>query len=847
MGLKNCLASAREQGEITAAEEKALGDEFDARFAQLKNGMSEDLAKARARQDLEKALRAQAIEKKRQADLMEARRVGIKTYLQGYRDRSGNANVYEGAMALLSHYGFRGVSSVRGRAEAIVAGAHKNLDQVMFAFARKGLLGRRANRALVGDFVKELHGEASGDATAKFLAKSVSQVFEDLRQRFNAAGGAIGKLENFGLPHRHKRLAVKAATRRQWKADITEWLDPARMTNPVTGQPVGAAGLDAALDHVYTSIVSNNRAHLTPTAARRGLGALANQRQDERFLVFKDAASWEAYNRKYGEGDVIQAVFNHVNGLARDIAAMEMLGPNPAAMVEYLKQVTALEIGKREADLPTLAAEAKFVKASSAKYADHRIDSLWQALRGRPEVVAGLAGTTANIKNLMTGALLGSTSILAGSTDPFIAAASRRLAGLPVTVTVGKMIGMLKKSSREEIISSGIVWDEYLHVMQDELRFAGPELGSEWSRYIADRGVTWSGLKPLTTGRKLVEARAWQRHIGSEVAGKTFDQLDPRFRTALEGFGVTPEHWGIWRGAVDPGGFVTARSIEAKGGAVQYLDMRQGALSSPDHVAEAKALAHRAAAEKLSEVIHSWQERSVPSGTPNTRSGVAFMPRGTVPGELLDYFLQFKSFGLSFTAMQLEAMGEMAAARGGGKGFRTGLGYFAALTIPLTLGGAVYMQIKSLLDGKEPESMNPVDNPSFWFRASMQGGGWGLFGDFLKSTENRHGQSMLEGLAGPGLSFIGDTLGLTVWNTVELLMQKETNAGRETRRYLQRYTPWIASHWATRGAYNRVVLDNLQWLTDPKADKSFKAQVSQAKRNGTPFVVQPGALTPLSR
>jgi hypothetical protein len=844
MGLKDCLISAREQGAISKDEEKQLADAFDERFAQLKNGMSEDLAKAKARQDLEKALKAEAIEKKRRADLTEARRLGVKSYLQGYRNRAGEPDVFEGAMALLSHYGFRATSSVRGRTEAIIAGAQKNLDEVMFSFQRKGLLGRRANRALEGDLVKELHGEASGDATAKQLARAISAVFEDLRQRFNAAGGAIGKIDNFGMPHSHDRLKVKRMGRAAWKREIADLLDPAKMKNPVTGQAIGPAGLDKALDHVYTSIVSSNRAHLTPSATRHGQGAIASQRQDERFLVFRDAASWESYHRRFGKGDVIQAVFNHVNGMARDIASMEMLGPNPSAMVEYLKQVTALEIGKREADLPSIAAEAKLLNTSQAAYADYRIDSLWQSLRGRPEVVSGAAGTTANIKNLLVSAQLGATVILAAMTDPFIAAASRKLAGLPMTMTIHKMAANLKGSNRREIIRSGVIWDEYLHVMNDDLRFAGPAVGAEWSRWLADRGVTWSGLKPLTTGRKLVEARAWQSHI-ADMSGKNFGDLDARFRTALDGFGVTPAQWDIWRKSVDPAGFVTPRQIELNGGQVQYLDMKAGALASPAHAAEAKALAHREAAEKLAEVITSWSERSVPSGTPNARSVVTgATPRGTIPGELIDYMLQYKSFALSFTAMQLEATAEMAAMRGGGKGFSSGLAYFASLSVMLTLGGAAYLQIQGLLDGKKPESMNPVDNPGFWLKAGLKGGGFGLFGDFVKSNENKFGQSPIEALAGPGVAFIGDIGTLTLGNAMLAATGEDTKFARESRRFLGRYTPVIASHWATRGAYNRLVLDNLQWLTDPEADKSFKAQASRAKKAGTPFFLAPGALTP---
>lgn len=851
MGLKDCLVSAVDQGAITKEEASFLGDEFENRFAQLRNGMSDDAAKAKARQELEMDLRAEAAEKKRRADLTEARRIGVGNYLKTYRDRSGKANVYEGAMALLSHYGYRATSSVRGRTEAIIAGAHKNLDDVMFTFARRGVMGKRPNRALLSDVIRELHGEASGDATAKTLARSIDTVFEDLRQRYNAAGGAIGKIENYGLPHSHDRLKVKAMGRDGWKAAIRPLLDPAKMVNPLSGQPVGARGIDQALDHVYSSIVSNNRAHLQPAATRRGLGAIASRRQDERFLVFADAAGWEEYHRRFGKGDPVQAIFGHVNGMARDIAAMEALGPNPAAMVEYLKQVVAAEVGKREAGLPSLSAPSRVFPNSQAAVADYRIDSLWQELRGRGEVASGAATFTANLRNVLTAAQLGGTAILAAATDPFIATASRKLAGLPQTSTIGKMLEQISETSRKNIIRSGVIWEEYLHVMGEELRFSGPAVGADWSRWLADRSVTWSGLKPLTTGRKLVEARAWQGHIADQSA-KTFAALDPRFRTALEGFGVTPADWDIWRSSIDADGFVTPRQIEGNGGAVQYIDMAPGRSTPAMVAAETKALAHRAAAEKLSEVITSWSERSVPAGTPNARSVVSGkIQRGTIAGEMLDYMLQYKSFGLSFTALQLEATAEMAAVRGGGKGFHTGAAYFAALAVPLTLGGAVAIQLRTLIDGKEPESMNPAENPGFWMKATLSGGGFGLFGDFAKSTENRFGQSMQESLAGPGFAFIGDALGLTLGNAMEVVTGDQrkglggrTQIGRETTKFLRRYTPVASSHWATRGVYNRLVLDNLQWLLDPGADKSFKALARQAAKNGTPYFVPPGAFTP---
>jgi hypothetical protein len=45
----------------------------------------------------------------------------------------------------------------------------------------------------------------------------------------------------------------------------------------------------------------------------------------------------------------------------------------------------------------------------------------------------------------------------------------------------------------------------------------------------------------------------------------------------------------------------------------------------------------------------------------------------------------------------------------------------------------------------------------------------------------------------------------------------------------------VASNWLTRGAYNRLVLDNLQWLLDPEADKSFKAQAAGEEERPSGF------------
>ncbi|WP_163570876.1 hypothetical protein, partial [Klebsiella pneumoniae] len=82
-----------------------------------------------------------------------------------------------------------------------------------------------------------------------------------------------------------------------------------------------------------------------------------------------------------GHGDPIRSVFEHVNGMSADIATMEILGPNPGAMVEWMKQVVTAEAAKAVAGKPSLYnAGAKTAEGIAEKlnYLGYRIDSVYQ-------------------------------------------------------------------------------------------------------------------------------------------------------------------------------------------------------------------------------------------------------------------------------------------------------------------------------------------------------------------------------------------------------------------------------------------------------------------------------------
>jgi hypothetical protein len=67
--------------------------------------------------------------------------------------------------------------------------------------------------------------------------------------------------------------------------------------------------------------------------------------------------------------------------------------------------------------------------------------------------------------------------------------------------------------------------------------------------------------------------------------------------------------------------------------------------------------------------------------------------------------------------------------------------------------GYMAMSIKDMLKGKTPR---PLDNPKTWVAAMSQGGGLGIYGDFLFGESSRMGGGFLETLGGPSVGKLAD-------------------------------------------------------------------------------------------
>lgn len=844
MALRDCIRSAQEQGAITKEEADDILRRYDAHVAARKAAGAPN-PNREARLALADQFDTEGARMKALAQMGEDKRAEITEHLHAYRDPHGKPDVYEAAMRLLEHYGFAGASSVVGRTKAIVAITHGEIADVLRQFERNFYTGMRHQAVATRDLVYELLGHATDSKQAKAFAGAIGAQFDKLRDRFNAAGGDIGKIEGGYIPQFHEPVALMKAGFEKWRDDIRPRLAPEKMRDPLTEAPMTPERLDEALRPVFDQITTEGWATRAPTTSPvAGRGAVANQRQDHRFLAFKSAEDWLWYDQHYGHGDPIKAIFGHINGMARDIAAMEVLGPNPSATVEWLKQVMLSEHGKWIAGKDSLfqpSGMTTFGERDAGRDAAKKIEDLWYWVRGRETVSQGVADFYGNIRNVLTSVQLGSAVVTAAATDPAIMRMATRQLGmgeaavfgqnakvyldtvshyfeqLPILKSVSFVLDHLTGAPREQAVRSGMIVDEFLHILGDEARYAGALSGSAWSRWLADRTVTLTGLEPITKARRAVFQLELQGFV-ADNAKLAFDALPAPLRGKLAGYGFDAAQWDALR-AVAP----------------HQLGRGSADILRPSDV----GLVDRALAERYVEMINGELERAVPTGTMRSKAFlIGARPKGQHGAELAEGFLQYKSFGLSMMTLQAEAIAQETATLGRA----AGASYAAQLLILSTVGGALGLQIKSIIQGRDPQNMK---DPKFWGAAMASGGGMGIYGDFLFADTNRYGYSFGEQVAGPTASLASDILKFTSGNAMELLQRKDTNIGHEAVTLAGRYTPMLSSAWYARLAYKRELLDQLDYMVDPHAHRRWREEERKAMRErGQGYWWQPGESAP---
>jgi hypothetical protein len=678
-----------------------------------------------------------------------------------------------------------------------------NLMDAMHAAAPR-FMGLIENPTAVRDFVREVYGEKTGNKVAADGAKTYLEQVEHIRERLNSAGADIGKLDYGYLPQPHDTGAIVKAGKAEWVGKVLPRLDRSRYFNP-DGSAMTDAQMNDFLSHSYDTLATEGLARRE--AGSGGAGSRAS-RFDEahRALHFKDPDSYLGYLADFGQGSVFESIHNHVNMQAKNIGLMESFGSNPTSTYRLLNDTAQIE-DSRAAGRP-----AKGVTQYGAT-----TDMAWAVLNGTTAnpVNPRVAAIGRTIRNWTSATKLGGVMISSINDAPTWLATAR-YNGVPLGKSFVQMFKSLASSSvTEDAARLGLAVESVSGEMQT---WHADNLRQDWSGKIANATM------------KLQFVEAWTHRLRAGLGLMLQDQLATLKNTdwgALSDFdrdrfkaaGLTDGDWQVWQAATPENirgrDLLTANAIRNTSG---FTD----------------AQVNQAVAKMLG-FIDNEGKTAVLAPDVVTRATITQGAKaGTLGGEIGRSLMLFKSFPLSMVIRNIERIKSIPTAKGR-------LAYSLSLLTGLTLMGALSVELKDLISGKNPRD---ATTPKFWAAAFAQGGGLGIFGDVLYTGlggNSRGGQPNWTNLAGPVAGTAADAANVTLGNLGQVMQGKDPKAAAELLRFARQNVPFM-NLWYLKAAIDHAGFNELQ---DSLSPGYLARQKAAARRDwGTTYWWEPGDPAP---
>ncbi len=666
----------------------------------------------------------------------------------------------------------------------------------------KDYLGFFQDRGKMLDLIREIRGEDTGNALAKRGAKAWSEVAEEARQVFNQNGGAVGKLDSWDMPQHHSQERVAAIGQQAWVDQVLPFLDRARYVDELTGRPWDDAQMREFLGKAWETIATDGHSKIVPGQAR-GIGKRASRHAEHRQIHMKDAESSIAYWEAFGNRTLVEVLSGHVKTMARDIGFVEYFGPNPNTTYQTLRDMAVKKTAETLIKSPK-AGDRVAAGTALAAQATH-LDTLYDYASGRvkPTYRPWLRKTADGVANANVFGKLGSAAITSFFGDKVMLEAVSHMNNLPAWQRWTNEIAMLNPANSAEralLHRQGLMLDSVRSGLQrfgDDLAQAGT------TGRIANAVMRMTGMQAVNDLRKGSFALTLMDAIGGQIKqGVDFNRLaDSDIRT-LRNYGITETDWNTWRLAQldDMGRNGTVLTPEAIS-RIPDDALRQAHIIGQAEGAEAAEAARRNATVKLLGAVNTESEFAVV--TPGWRERALFhgsIQRGTVPGEIWRSILQFKSFPWTFFQRGMDAVANQE-----GAGSKAGMTAF--LITATTLMGAMTMQSKEMLSGKDPRKMFNEDWYKFWGSAFIYGGALGFYGDFIYSVnQTRYGSGPVEALSGPTLGPLLELALVQPLGAIKKTIEGEdTNLAAQTIGDLKGFVPFNNA-W-----YAKAAIDHLIW------------------------------------
>ena len=578
---------------------------------------------------------------------------------------------------------------------------------------------------------------------------------------------------------------------------------------------------DAALRGMYQDVTTDGLATMQIGGAGQGK-ALGNQHAEERFFVFADAAAHLAYAEQFGKTGVVEGMMRHLDRMARDNAAMQRFGANPAATIRMLGDMVVQQAAKTTGFAPRPARKWYELRRSNptdrAVGAARQLRETYEVFMGShqnmiPKYRAIATGFDA-FRSYQVAGKLGGAYISAAPGDLATQSVTRSFNGLPQAKMIPEYLKLIAPTDgslaeRQALIRHGAMAADWAQSGAEAHRLMGEQAEGQVMKRISDVTLRLSALSKHTD----VARQLYVKGVNAGVADfvhLSFDRLPPKFAAGIDRYGIGADEWDK----------VRATPLEEAHGTMWFNPMR---------IEDGKVR------DAYLRMVHTEKRFAVPEVDLRTKTMLASnLQRGDWLGESMKTLFLFKGFGLTL----MNTHGRRALGQGGAAGARFFAAYAVRMGILTTLAGAVAIQIRNLLRGQDPE---PMDEASFVGRAVAQGGGFGIFGDFLKASENRFGGGIAATIAGPAAGTAGNLTDLTYGNATKALRGEKINIGKDIVRIMRQEVPVASSLWYLRPAYDRLLVEEMDALANPDHEQDQEALQRRMAQQGKPFYAPPGS------
>lgn len=648
----------------------------------------------------------------------------------------------------------------------------------------------------------------TGNHDAFTLAHILSEVNRRSWARVRQAGADVGELKNW-LPQSHDPTKLIKTDAETWSKDIISLLDQEKSFGETDVHTIQ----NEILPGIYQKIVSDIKA---PT------GKVTALEKRHRELFFKDADSLLAYSDQYGNPDFMRSILSHLRENARLVATMETMGSNPQAFLSNWLTAKQEKIWART-DIPDVEKQALADKLKNIDLnsPNDSVSIAFQIATGRVDTPHSptFAKVASNMRGIVCLAKLGGAAISSISDIP-IAASRLRVQGKGIFDSYVGMIGGLfegKTSSEKKEIAyalgagfDGLMGDVYTRFTPED-QFNG-RMTKALNNFFKLTGLTFMTERQRQTFSLMSSAHMAQR---SRTA---WGDLSERYRHNLELHGMDARTWtavqALEKKAADQRDYIIPQAARMLSDADvdKYMEHEISALRKSYNDAgdqsqfqsHLQAIREKGRTEIEDRLAHYFvDETDYAVLRPDGRTRMwqtAGMKRGTVLGEALRFMWQFKSFSLAFTQ---RVIGPHLY---GGPNRSSDLGGLAQVIAGCMVFGGISTTIKDIARGREPRDFT---NPNTLIAAFVQGGGAGIYGDFLFSSQNRYGQGIVDTAIGP---VIGTTVDLIDMGLESLHGNPPSSA--RMLSIAKNNTPYL-NLWFTRAALDYLIFYRLHEWASP--------------------------------